>query len=91
MNDDEIFAIHRATEILFEDAKSYFDSKLAEDLAEYIRVGEAGLAIEALLYCVEREGLSLPSAQRDSLYAIAKRMGVDIEKLRQKWSWKPPG
>lgn len=86
MNNEEISAINKATKALYEDVKSSLDSTSTNAITEYLSVGEPALAVELLLYCVERENLALSTMQNDALYALAKRMNIDFVRMRDNWT-----
>lgn len=88
MNNEELAALNDATDRLLEETRPFLDPRALSSIETYMSGGEIGLAIEVILYCIERENTSLPAAQKDALYSLAKRMNLNLDKLRENWPKK---
>ena len=85
MKDEQLVVIHSEMSSLFSSNKHLLDSNTAKSIAEYINVGECGLALELFIFCVEREALPLSDSDRNFTYDLASRMRLDLDQIRSEW------
>lgn len=85
MNNEQLAVIHSEMSVLFTRNKNFLDSNTAKSIAEYISVGEWGLALELFVFCVEREALPLSESDRQFAYDLALRMNLDLDQIRSEW------
>lgn len=82
---EQLAAMNSEMSFLFSSNKHLLDSNTVKSIAEYINVGECGLALELFIFCVEREALPLSDSDRNFTYDLASRMKLDLEQIRSDW------